>query len=326
MLPNVEYMMSIFIHKLRQLVNDNDPYAKIFLKNDGAPFQKGTIGTRVTAFIVKTGIRPDNLVSATDFRKWLVTVLKRKKAMGIPIDEDLLRWLMCHSDKTANEWYLRESLVEITADAAKLMDKHTKPSTPKRADEEDKHETPESDHESANPKSPQLSTSSQRSLNKDQKERIASFFAEDIKHGIQPRKKRIIALMKDDSVLRKLVNSAPHVKKVTDRVRMSFENREMVNPYDLPDDNSVKRMASYVLSAKVPSVSSFESGRCEWKEEETDAIIAVLKGKNKCPTTNEIRSLFARTPFLQVVFKANTFIRIQNKVKNEFRKLKMKNK
>ena len=91
MSPDTEYLITVFINKLRPLVSDEDARkSKIFLKNDGAPFQKGTIGRRVRVFVVKSGIRPDKPISATDFRKWIVTELKRKKRMGIPIDEQLL--------------------------------------------------------------------------------------------------------------------------------------------------------------------------------------------------------------------------------------------
>lgn len=38
------------------------------------------------------------------------------------IDEQLLRRLMCHSDKTANEWYLRESLTQESVEASVLID------------------------------------------------------------------------------------------------------------------------------------------------------------------------------------------------------------
>lgn len=38
------------------------------------------------------------------------------------IDEQLLRRLMCHSDKTANEWYLRESLTQEAVEASVLID------------------------------------------------------------------------------------------------------------------------------------------------------------------------------------------------------------
>lgn len=115
--------------KLRPLVSeDTNPEGKIFLKEDGAPFHEGTIGRRVRAFVVKLGIRPDKAISATDFRKWLVTEMKRKKRMGLPIDKQLLRRLMCHLDKTANEWYLRECLTEEAAEASVLIEIHTQSS------------------------------------------------------------------------------------------------------------------------------------------------------------------------------------------------------
>lgn len=75
MAPDTEYQMKVH------------PSSKIFLKSDGAPFQKGTIRWRVMPFIVKSGICPDKLMSATDFRKWLVTEMKRKKRMGLPVDQ-----------------------------------------------------------------------------------------------------------------------------------------------------------------------------------------------------------------------------------------------
>ena len=91
--------------KLRPLVAlDSSDSGRLFLKSDGAPYHKGTIGQRITAFVLKSGVRADRPISATDFRKWLVTVMKAKKRAGLPIDEDLLRRLMCHSDQTPQTW------------------------------------------------------------------------------------------------------------------------------------------------------------------------------------------------------------------------------
>ena len=45
MSPETEYLVEIFINKLRPLVTDEmSPRSKIFLKNEGTPFQRGTIG------------------------------------------------------------------------------------------------------------------------------------------------------------------------------------------------------------------------------------------------------------------------------------------
>ncbi|PFX24882.1 hypothetical protein AWC38_SpisGene10525 [Stylophora pistillata] len=63
--------LEAFTTKLRVLVTqDFSDSGKIFLKSDGAPYQKGTIGRRITAFVIKSGVRADWLISATDFRKW----------------------------------------------------------------------------------------------------------------------------------------------------------------------------------------------------------------------------------------------------------------
>lgn len=72
--PDLEYLMTVFIENLRPVVTkDKSPTSPIFVKSDGASYHKGTIGRRLSAFIVKSGIRADKPMSATDIRKWLVT-------------------------------------------------------------------------------------------------------------------------------------------------------------------------------------------------------------------------------------------------------------
>ena len=58
-----EFQIKTFIDKLRPLVGDDSGKdSKILFKADGAPFHKGTIGRRVTSFVIKSGIRPDKAV------------------------------------------------------------------------------------------------------------------------------------------------------------------------------------------------------------------------------------------------------------------------
>ncbi|KAJ7381222.1 hypothetical protein OS493_001338 [Desmophyllum pertusum] len=49
-------------------------------------------------------------------------------ADGADEDEDLLRRIMCHSDKTAKSWYIRESLTELAAEASEQIAANTQPS------------------------------------------------------------------------------------------------------------------------------------------------------------------------------------------------------
>ena len=101
----IAHHLEVLVTKLRPLVcGDSNDSGKLFLKSDGACYQKGTIGRRITAFALKPGVRADRPTSATDFRKWLVTVMQMKKRAGIPINKGLLRRFMCHSDDTAQTW------------------------------------------------------------------------------------------------------------------------------------------------------------------------------------------------------------------------------
>ena len=227
----------------------------------------------MTSFVIKSGIRPDKLVSATDFRKWIVTELKRKKRMGLPIDEDLLRRLMCHSDKTANEWYLRESLTEEAAAASALIEKHTKPSSSRSQSTSEQHPTT-ADSPAAKDEadtSSKLSTS-RASLTSEQMSQIDRVFAAHLSGGIEPRKKTAVALMRSDKVLRVVCNSEPHIKKVLDRARYLYKTQPTIDPKDLPEQTASQRTAAYIHTVPDNPPSTIESGRVEWAQEETDAI------------------------------------------------------
>ena len=329
MSPDIEYAMNVFIDKLRPLVTeDTSARSKIFLKNDGAPFHKGTIGRRVRAFVVKSGIRPDKKISATDFQKWIVTELKRKKRRGEKIDEQLLRCLMCHSDKTANEWYLRENLTEEAAKASMLIEKHTQAAKKdvslaeplKKQHREEKGSAPQdivSSPKANSATSARTGSSEKTSLSTAERKQVDKTFADDIRSGVEPRKKRVVALMKSNLVLRGLVHSEINVKRVIDRVRYLFDNRSIVNPYELPGEPAAKRTAAFVAEIPDRPPSTIESGRVEWSSEETEAIQEALTFWTKLPSKNEIQAMF-QSNVLRDIFRNNTFDRIRNKVKNEY--------
>ena len=368
MSPDIEYAMNVFIDKLRPLVTeDTSARSKLFLKNDGAPFHKGTIGRRVRAFVVKSGIWPDKKISATDFQKWIVTELKRKKRRGEKIDEQLLRRLMCHSDKTTNEWYLRENLTEEAAKASMLIEKHTqaakkdvslpeplkkrhreeKESGPQEAAEAsvrtEKHTKPakadvslpepsKKQHREEKGSAPQDIVSSPKAnsatsartgssektfLSTAERKQVDKTFADDIRSGVEPRKKRVVALMKSNLVLQGLVHSEIHVKRVIDQVHYLFDNRSIVDPYELPEKPAVKRTAAFVAEIPDRPPSTIESGRVEWSSEETEAIQEALTFWTKLPSKNEIQAMF-QSNVLRDIFRNNTFDRIRNKVKNEY--------
>ena len=123
--PEVAYLMQVFIDKVRPMVTDDQsPNSTIFVKADGQPFRDERIGT---FFVVKSGVRPDTTISVTDFRKWIVTTMYKKKQKGKKIDEEPLCRLMCHSDYNAKKWYLRDSLTDQATEAAEQIKSFTKP-------------------------------------------------------------------------------------------------------------------------------------------------------------------------------------------------------
>lgn len=128
--------------------------------------------------------------------------------------------------------------------------------------------------------------------------------------------------MKTERMLRTIVNSEPHVKKVVDRLRYLTEKRSDVDPRELPEETPSRRTAAYVFSVPNKPPSTIESGRVEWTPEETEAIQEALKDLAKCPCKAEIQQLFTKNTILKEIYKANTSERIKNKVKNEFHRLK----
>lgn len=55
--------------------------------------------------------------------------------------------------------------------------------------------------------------------------------------------------------------------------------------------------------------------------DETEAIQEALTFWRKLPTKQEIQEMFQKSHVLRDIFRSNTFNRIGNKVKNEFRKI-----
>ena len=243
-----------------------------------------------------------------------MTELKRKKRQGEKIDEQLLRQLMCDSDKTTNEWYLRESLTQEAAEASLLIEQHTKPSQaesrPNLPDpsqkqlEERKKSVPQGtvspkDNSATSAKS---GSSEKTCLSVAQRQQVDKIFADDLRSGIQPRKKRVVALMKSDLVLRGLVNSEIHVKQVIDRVRYLFESRSTVDLYELPEEPVENRTAQCVANIPEKPPSTIESGRVEWSSEETESIQEALTFWTKAPNQQQIRDMFQNSSVLRDIF------------------------
>ena len=121
--------VDVYIRDIRPMVVDSPDEKHLFVTKEGKPFATGTLGTRVTYLWSQTGIRPDLRVSCTDFRKCIVTMVeeankKHRIETGRPlIDNNDVRKLLCHSEKTAKIWYMRENLTSIGARAHTVIER-----------------------------------------------------------------------------------------------------------------------------------------------------------------------------------------------------------
>ena len=128
-----------------------------------------------------------------------------------------------------------------------------------------------------------------------QRNQVDKIFAEDIKRGVEPRKKRMVAMVKSHLVLRGLVNSKPHAKRVIDRVRYLFDTRSIVDPYEVPEEPAEKWNAAFVANIPEKTPSIIASGRVEWTSQETEAIQEALTFWTKLPTKHEIQAKFQKS-------------------------------
>ena len=122
--PSVQGHIDIYVKYVRpQFTAVQD--RKLFLRSDGSPFTKDTTCRRLPEIWKESGVHPDLRVTATNIRKWIVTVCHEEKAKGLKFDENALRLAMCHSQKTAQTIYLREDITAVAASATEIIQRCT---------------------------------------------------------------------------------------------------------------------------------------------------------------------------------------------------------
>lgn len=123
----------------------------LFLTCEGFPFEDRNISRQLPEFWRKSEVRADLRVTATNIRKWIVTVAHQKKAEGENLDTISLRQSMYHSSRAAEHFYLREDLTRTGAVAADIIDlcsgvdTRPKPATSPVANAQDRDATAEED-------------------------------------------------------------------------------------------------------------------------------------------------------------------------------------
>ena len=125
-------LLSIYVESIHpQFPSPQDDY--LFLQSSGKRFTNGTINRRMPEMWLRSGVRTDMRVTATNIRKFIVTVLQENKAAGKEFDEAGVRIAMCHSQRTAMYSYLREDLTAVASRAARTIRRFTDRSSHDRA-------------------------------------------------------------------------------------------------------------------------------------------------------------------------------------------------
>lgn len=107
-------LLAIYMEHIHpQFPSPRDDY--LFLQTSGKRFTNGTINRRLPEMWLRSGVRTDLRVTATNIRKFIVTVLQENKIEGAEFDESGVRIAMCHTQKTAMNSYLREDLTAVAS-------------------------------------------------------------------------------------------------------------------------------------------------------------------------------------------------------------------
>ena len=117
MLPNLKEMVDVYVERVRHqyAASGNN---KLFVTYKGEAFREGTIGRCVTLFLGKCGVRESRL-AFVNLRKYVSTEAKERCT---PQQQETVRRLMCHSEKTANRYYVRQSLTRVGAEGVRIIE------------------------------------------------------------------------------------------------------------------------------------------------------------------------------------------------------------
>ena len=117
-------LLAIYVEHIHpQFPSPRDDY--LFLQTSGKRFTNGTINRRLPEMWLRSGVRTDLRVTATNIRKFIVTVLQENKIEGAAFDESGVRMAMCHTQKTVMNSYLREDLTAVAFQAARTIKQFT---------------------------------------------------------------------------------------------------------------------------------------------------------------------------------------------------------
>ena len=290
----------------------------LFLMSDGRPFLHASIYRRISEIWTKSGVRRDLRVTATNIRKWIVTVCHQKKVEGAHVDEGALRLAMCHSNKTAETFYLREDLTEVAARGTSIIAQCTRGATPPPPQPLEKPGTSSIEATPTNSPPPEMKLEDRaevrqptRSLSLQEKTTVSNVFADIIGSNSKVTLAGIRAEIRDSVPLRRLLLIPGMDRKVADRVR----HCQSTLPKSLPEATQEKQehiREWQENSSSIVTLETLSSSRREWSSRDNEILQARFLHLTKCPTKGELHSILAESEELQ-----DSFERVYQKKKSK---------
>ena len=316
----------------------------LFIKDDGFPFRKGTIGRRISDTFQAAGVRPDIRVSATNIRKIYSSAAQQLS----PSKKRLLHSHMKHKESTAEANYVIRLNAEKSSKAHEIMREII---TGKQVDEldgdiwksqaETSEQKPEdkkahqshqvtselradqgssaaSEQEDVNPSSCRVQSSPVREqiphaakvqLTNEDKVVLLSIFQDEIKRGQLLTRNEVKGMLRADNHLKKILVDEEKIKKACDFIRYKTNTVHQTQLTEVSDPYD------FVTESSVAS-----GLRKTWDPALSGVIESRMQNVTKMPTKRDLIQLFTEDNILKHVLNQEGKQRCYEKVKNLFRR------
>ena len=323
----------------------------LFLQSNGKAFHHGTLGKRLPEFWLRSGIRTDLRITATNIRKFIVTVCHQKKSEGVSVSEDVLRRAMCHSDKVARSNYMREDLTKVAAAAMDIIttcttDSNVQPTSPEETSDQMEAAVtttptsaedviPKKFHRSSRASSETnrkgshsgdipVQTSPIRPLSENEKSVVQEAFKQHITTNAKIVLEDVRKVIRDHPTLSALEPFDAMAKKVADNVRYLQLTEPRKDPKELPEEPAAARVYDWIDTESEGTSESMS--RTQWSTADTAVIEKHFGHLPKCPKKTDLLREFALNADLNEIRSRKTFMQCQQKVKNLLKSKRHKNK
>ena len=318
----------------------------LFVKQNGEPYRKGTIGRRLTTFFDKAEVKKGTRVAHTSVRKFVSSNTNTHD----PKELEKVAKVMAHSRKTQERRYVRTNLTELGDHVLGVIKNVTslnpndgqKPSVSKEvqdADEAEKaadggaveraeegpiegtvgeaEEVAAQTHAAEDSPSKTVSGHVERGLTAKQKEEIKKMFDINIRTKQKMEAKKVRNLICTNKYLARPASFPSSLKKVVNHLNYLINQQKNTLPKQAPVQHEEK-VDDWLHDFKDASTRS-SGRRQEWSEEDNETIINNFGHFERMPTTSTIRAVFNSDDDLTAILERESWKRCYNKMKNYFR-------